>query len=196
MIIGRPVSLQRLMRKFFDALPSSVIVEGKAYVINTDFRLWAKICGYLESENFSYEEKILKLLCEAYTEELPPHLDSAVYALLEFMMQGKKMGSSNGGACEKILDFSLDEGLIYAGFMQQYGIDLYTQNLHWWSFINLLNSLDENTAFMKIIGYRSVNCEAIKNKELKRFYRKMKNKYRLCKNIEDNEIASALDSVI
>ena len=150
----------------------------------------------MESENFSYEEKILKLLCDAYTKELPPHLDSAIYALFDFIVQGKKGESSKGGASEKVIDFYVDEGLIYAAFMQQYGIDLYNQNLHWWSFINLLNSLDENTAFMKIVGYRSINCEAIKNKELKRFYRRMKNKYRLFKDVEDNEIASALESVM
>lgn len=184
------------MSKIFGELPTSVTVDGKAYPINTDFRVWAEICECLQNNKFSYEEKVLKLLCEAYTKELPPSFDSAVHALLEFMALGNNGRSSEGGACKKIIDYSLDEGLIYAGFMQQYGIDLYTKDLHWWSFINLLNSLDENTAFMKIIGYRSMDCESIKNKELKRFYRKMKNKYRLCQNIEDNEIASALDSVI
>ena len=195
-MIGRAVSLQNLMHKIFEELPQSVIVEGKAYDINTDFRVWVQICSYMESDEFSYEDKILKLLCDAYTRELPPHLDSAIDALFDFMVQGKVRESSNGGACEKVIDFYLDEGLIYAAFMQQYGIDLYSQNLHWWSFINLLNSLDENTAFMKIVGYRGMNCDAIKNKELKKFYRRMKNKYRLYRDVNDNEIASTLESVM
>ena len=136
------------MDKPFCTLPQSVVVEDKAYEINTDFRVWAEICDYMEDDKFSYEEKILKLLCDAYTRELPPYLDSAIDALLNFMVQGKRGGSSEGGA--RLMDFSKDEGSIYASFMQQYGIDLYKADLHWWSFINLLNGLDENTVFMKI----------------------------------------------
>ncbi len=183
-----------MINKFFCSLPQSVVIENKAYEINTDFRIWAEICDYMESEKFSYEEKILKLLCDAYTKELPPYLDSAVNALFDFMAQGKKGGGSEGGA--RILDFSKDEGIIYASFMQQYGIDLYKADLHWWSFINLLNALDENTAFMKIVGYRGMNCEKIKNKELKKYYRRMQEKYRLCDNVSDEKIASALESVM
>lgn len=182
------------MSKPFCILPQSVVIEDKAYEINTDFRVWAEICDYIESDKFSYEEKILKLLCDAYTRELPPYLDSALDALLDFMMQGKRGESSEGGA--RVMDFSTDQGMIYASFMQQYGIDLYKAELHWWSFINLLNALDENTAFMKIVGFRGMNCETIKNKELKRYYRRMKEKYRLCGNLSDEKIASALEGVM
>lgn len=184
------------MVMMYNTLPQSIKVHDKMYPINTDFRTWIDICVYLEDENFSFEEKILKLLCDAYTKELPPDIESATNALLEFMMGKKKGESSRGGASDKIFDFSVDEGLIYASFMQQYGIDLYTATLHWWSFIHLLSGLDENTAFMKVIGYRTINIEKIKNKDLKMFYRRMKNKYRLYECIADEEIASALDSVM
>ncbi len=184
------------MRKLFSALPQSVFVEGKAYPINTDFRIWAELLDFMENDKFSYEEKMLKLLCEGYTTELPPHFDTAIYALFEFMAQNKKGRGSKASSGDKVMDFSEDEGLIYAAFMQQYGIDLYSEKLHWWSFMNLLNALDENTAFMKIIGYRSINCESIKNKEMKKFYRKMKNRYRLFGGVKDKEIAYALESVM
>ncbi len=182
--------------KIYDTLPQSIKVEDKTYPINTDFRTWIDICVYLEDETYSLEEKVLKLLCDAYTKELPPDIESAVNALLEFMMGKNKRESSYGGASDKIFDFGVDEGLIYASFMQQYGIDLYTATLHWWSFIHLLSALDENTAFMKVIGYRTINIEAIKNKELKMFYRRMKNKYRLYESMADGEIASALEGAM
>lgn len=191
MTIGRLVPLHQLMRKAFSKLPESVIVEGNDYPINTDFRLWIELCDFMDSDA-SYEEKVLKLLCCAYTKELPPHLDTAVLALFEFMSLGKIGRSFSVGPCEKVMDFLEDEGLIYAAFKEQYNIDLYCDNLHWWSFINLLNGLSEDTAFMKIVGYRSINCESIKNKELKRFYRKMKNKYKLSGDFSEDKIASAL----
>ena len=183
------------MRKAFSALPQSVFVEGKDYKINTDFKIWTEICDFMESDA-TYEEKILKLLCYGYSKELPPHLDSAVFALFDFMALGKKGRGSYVGPSERVIDFSQDEGLIYAAFFEQYAIDLYCENLHWWSFMHLLNGLSEDTAFMKIVGYRSINCSNIKNKEMKKFYRKMKNKYRLLGDMNDEKIASALESVM
>lgn len=176
-------------------MPDCVLVEGKNYNINTDFRTWAELYSFLES-SATYEEKILKLLVDGYTNELPPHLDSAVKALLDFMVQGNNTTHNRSESSDKIISFSQDEGAIYASFLSQYGINLFTENLHWWSFMNLLNSLDVNTAFMKIITYRTVNCHSIKNKELRKFYRKMKNKYRITNNMNDGEIASVLDSVM
>ena len=180
------------MRKPFCGLPESVFVEGKSYEINTDFRIWAELCDFFES-NATYEEKILKLLCYGYTKELPPHLDTAVCALFEFMALGKTRRGSAVEPHEQVMDFSLDEGLIYAAFMEQYGIDLYKENLHWWSFMNLLNGLSDDTVFMKIVGYRSIDCGKIKNKDMKSFYRRMKNRYRLSGCIDDEKIASALE---
>lgn len=183
------------MNKPFSTLPDCVFVEGKNYNINTDFRIWAELCSFMES-SATYEEKILKLLLNGYTNELPPHLDSSVKALLDFMVQGNTINTDYQKSSEKIISFSIDEGVIYASFLYQYGIDLYKENLHWWSFMNLLNSLNSNTAFMKIVTYRSINCQLIKNKEMRQFYRKMKNKYRITDIVNDEEIASVLDSII
>ena len=183
------------MNKPFSKLPDCVLVEGKNYRINTDFRIWAELYSFMEG-SAPYEQKILKLLLDGYTNVLPPHLDSAVNALLDFMVQGIDKENKHSESSDKIISFSQDEGAIYASFLSQYGIDLFRENLHWWSFINLLNSLDANTAFMKIISYRTVDCQSIKNKELRKFYKKMKNKYKITINMNDGEIASVLDSII
>ena len=57
----------------------------------------------------------------------------------------------------------------------------------------LLGALDEKTSLMRIVGYRSVKLENIKDKLQKNFYRKMKNKYRLNQDISDSEIAEVFD---
>ena len=183
------------MHKPFSKLPDSVFVEGTNYKINTDFRIWAELCSFMES-SATYEEKILKLLINGYTSKLPPHMDLAVKALLDFMFRENDVNHSTNEGAEKLMSFSIDEGIIYASFLSQYGIDLYNANLHWWSFMNLLNGLNEDTAFMKIIAYRSVNCQSIKNKEMRKFYRKMKHKYSITDNIKDEKIANALESIM
>lgn len=183
------------MRKPFEALPDCVTVEGRDYEINTDFRVWIEISMIMESET-EYEEKILKLLCLAYKKELPPHLDTAVFALLQFFFCGEKNENKSGAVSEKIMDFARDEGLIYSGFVQQYGIDLFDARLHWHKFLYLLNGLGEDTAFMKIVGYRSVDCDKIKNKDTRKILRRMKKKYSLSRSVGEEEIASALESIM
>ena len=81
------------MIKPFSRLPDCVSVEGKNYNINTDFRTWAELYSFMES-SATYEQKILKLLLDGYTNELPPHLDSAVKALLDFMVLYNLLGGA------------------------------------------------------------------------------------------------------
>ena len=46
-------------------------------------------------------------------------------------------------------DFEEDADLIYAGFMQQYGIDLQESSMHWWKFMILLENLGNGTRLQK-----------------------------------------------
>ena len=58
---------------------------------------------------------------------------------------------------QKTVDFLQDADLIYAGFMQAYGVDLYKQQgrLHWWNFIQLFNGLPDDTKIAQVISIRS-----------------------------------------
>ena len=179
------------MYKFFDGPPEAILIENTEYKINTDFRVWIEISEILSDKTLSDRDKILCLLMRGYKERIPPDINNAVDGLLLFMSQNKK-----GNKTEKstpVFSFSEDEGAIYASFLQQYGIDLFEEELHWWKFVMLLGALDEKTSLMRIVGYRSVKLENIKDKLQKNFYRKMKNKYRLNQDISDSEIAEVFD---
>ena len=51
---------------------------------------------------------------------------------------------------DPIMDYEVDAEAIYAGFRQQYGIDLLRANLHWYEFRALLSGLSEYTVAAKI----------------------------------------------
>ena len=181
------------MRELFLKPPEFVVVEGKKYKINTDFRVWIKISEIFSDSDIPFEKKLVNALILAYDKKLPPHFDTAVNALLDFLCLGKyqKKGNTTGG--ERLLSYSLDEGLIYAAFMKEYNIDLNSAKLHWWSFANLLGSVGEDTMLMKVIGFRGVKCEKIADKNLKSYYRKMKNKYRIKNNTNEENIAKIME---
>ena len=64
--------------------------------------------------------------------------------------------------------------------MEQYKIDLNSiEYLHWWKFKALFMSLNENILFSKIMGYRAINLSQLKDKTMRKQYKKLKDLYRL-----------------
>lgn len=64
--------------------------------------------------------------------------------------------------------------------MQQYRIDLNSiKYLHWWKFRALFVNLNEDVMFSKIMQYRAIQLNTIKDNEMKKFYKKMKRLYAL-----------------
>lgn len=77
-------------------------------------------------------------------------------------------------------DFEKDAELIYAGFQQQYGIDLQTAEMHWWRFMILLENLGEGTRLSKVIEYRTRDTSSKHlSKEERAFYNAMQQYYGL-----------------
>lgn len=87
-------------------------------------------------------------------------------------------------------DLVQDAEFIYASFMHTYRIDLYEQQglLHWKKFKALLNGLDENSIFSRIVGIRTAELPTGKGmgKERERI-RKLKRKYALKKDDRHEE---------
>lgn len=56
----------------------------------------------------------------------------------------------------KTMDFEQDAGLIYAGFLQAYGIDLFEQRnrMDWRIFLALVRGLPEQTEFSRVVKLR------------------------------------------
>ncbi len=180
------------MIEIFRDLPHYITSNGIDYEINTQFNVWLEIIEYLSNNKMSDTDKLICLLMHGYKNDIPPDINDAVNGLFYFLSRGKQTSDSSG---EALISFSQDEGLIYSAFLQQYHIDLFESDLHWWKFLYLLDALDENTSFMKIISYRSVDPGKIKDPDKKKFYRKLKNKYSLHHTIDEHKVAQALDDI-
>ena len=77
-------------------------------------------------------------------------------------------------------DFEEDADLIYAGFLQQYGIDLQESDMHWWKFMILLENLGNGTRLSRIMEFRTIDTKQKGlSKEQRRFYEAMQRYYGL-----------------
>ena len=170
-----------------EALPQSVEIDGKSYPVQTNFRAWIKF----SQTAFNRADDIVSV-AEAFTliykRGLPPDMNSAAAALLDFYNCGKRQEDSpKPSKKSRVFDFDCDAGDICAAFMQQYGIDLTKADLHWWMFKALFDGISEETRFGQIMKYRCADLSQIKDKEMKKFYKKMKRLYAIPDNRTEEE---------
>ena len=155
--------------------------------IRTDFRESIKFELLMQDNKLNEEEKVKLALNLYYNLNDITDIKEAVEDIIWFYKGGKKeienvdkeVKKSNSKE-KQIYSYEFDAEYIYSAFMEQYKIDLNSiKYLHWWKFKALFNSLNEDVLFSKIMGYRSINLAKIQNKEMNKFYKKMKEIYAL-----------------
>lgn len=155
--------------------------------IRTDFRESIKFELLMQDNKLNEEEKVKLALNLYYNLNDITDIKKAVEDIIWFYKGGKKeienvdkeVKKSNNKE-KQIYSYEFDAEYIYSAFMEQYHIDLNsTKYLHWWKFKALFNSLNEDVLFCKIMGYRAINLNKIKDKEMKKHYKKLKEFYKL-----------------
>ena len=167
-----------------DALPLSVELGGEEYPINTDFRYWILFEQMMQDRKLDDFQKMTQAMDLFFGNDGDPECDlqEAMDAILWFYSCGKMDGNGKGGRSNKrqeIYDYEADEDYIFAAFLDQYGIDLTIDRLHWWKFRALFKALKSDNEIVKIMGYRAMEISADMPKEQQKFYREMKELYRL-----------------
>ena len=156
--------------------------------INSDFRISILFELLMQDNELSEEEKVEQALILYYPnlEEITNYKE-AIENIIWFYKCGKEEVKENvdeesnmKNRQKQIYSYEFDAEYIYSAFMEQYNIDLNSISyLHWWKFKALFNSLNENVLFSKIMGYRAMNISKIKDKEMRKHYKKMQKLYAL-----------------
>lgn len=187
------------MNLLLNPTPLVVLIEGREYDINSDFRTSIQFELVMLDGNLTEEEKMEKAL-ELYYPVIPSNLIEAVEQILWFYRGGKEelqMHSVGKGANRKIYNYNFDDDYIYSAFLSQYGIDLNSiEYLHWWKFKAMFKALKEDNMIVKIMGYRSMDLSKIKDKEQRAYYKEMQNLYALPKSKEEIEKINAIEDAL
>lgn len=134
--------------KLQDRLPDGVLVGGKFYKMDFDFRNVLRMIDILDDDELIPEAKAynaMRCLCKRPRNAIK--VLESVKALL-FTAPRKKGGP-------KLTDWVQDAPLIRAAFRQAYGIDLYRDRLHWIEFTELLNAIPEGNRYYEVVGIRA-----------------------------------------
>lgn len=169
----------------FNKLPYFVILQGKKYKINVDYRNIISFEKKVQDKSvdksekikyalrhfypdFFYEENYIKLLQDValYKDACEKLIWFYRCGREDYHNAAKKGKKSN----KQIYSYEYDDEYIYGAFYEQYTIDLAYDKVHWWKFKALLKSLKDDTEFVKIKGYRVYEGKDENMLELKKYW--------------------------
>ena len=134
--------------KLYERLPNSIEINGKKYRLNLDFRNVLKMMYVLQNDNFIYgAREYLALKC--VMKHPPKDYKRALYIVHHFLF-----GENKNTEEKRVTSFEQDADMIRAAFMQEYGINLYKDKLHWFEFTALLYNLPKGSKYTEVIDIR------------------------------------------
>lgn len=135
--------------KLQDKLPRGVTVRGRFYKLDLDFRNVLDMIDIQARDDLLPDARdYLALKCVMKRPKRVKETLSAVRALL--FPAAQKIQNN-----KKITDFTQDADLIRAAFLQEYGINLYRDKLHWMEFSSLLAGLPDGNRYNDVLGIRA-----------------------------------------
>lgn len=185
------------MNLLLNKLPQTVNIDGKEVSINTNFSTSIMFEELLNNNKLSEEELFYKAL-ELYYPIIPRDINEAIKQMLWFYRCGKEIKYSNGTSNNKddIYSFDYDADKIYSAFLDQYNIDLQDiEYLHWWKFKALFGALKEDNEISRIMSIRAMDISKL-SKEEKSHYLKLKNIYKIPKDVEEVKANDALTEAL
>lgn len=171
-----------------DPLPDSLRVCGDVIGLECDFRRWILALDALENtecaDDMTRIRCVIMLVCpevwkrmnsgETFGEEFYTSLIGGILRFAGCGLWDRTDGNSSGGRGERAFDFVQDGDLIYASFMEAYGVDLTVSDMHWWKFMALLRNLPPECGFMRVVQLRQCDTSKIEDDSLRRRVRRAK----------------------
>jgi hypothetical protein len=178
-------------------LPVSFLIGGREYPISSDFGAMLKLEEIFSSEELTDEEKAAQAL-KLFYGCIPEPLEEAVAQMCLFWRCGRQEQEGRGQAVGEgayqppIYSFTHDAGLIYGAFLTQYGIDLSRKSLHWWQFMALFESLEDDRVLKEVMRCRAVEIKGDMPQAQKDYYNAMKRRYAMPLPEQEERQQSAL----
>ena len=192
-----------------DELPETVEINGREYPIITDFKSWLEFTRILSRRDVD-EFDVIEAL-ETVFDEIPNEEPAEMIRVLIGFLRAERPKdrkpdepvlmrdiAEEQPAEPQIVDYDHDAAYIYAAFVQEYGINLITDKLHWFEFMALFSGLSKHCRITEIMGYRAVSDSEYSkmSKSEKAHIRKMKKVHALPDNRTaeeiENEFANSL----
>lgn len=141
-----------------DDPPETVMVNEKEYTIKTDFKKVLSYLRMLEDKDTSDQDKTALALYMFFGKVRETDIQGLIEYLRWYMKRGKDEKKDEDKK-EPTFDILVDSARIYAAFFQTYHINLRKVQMHWWTFMDLLEGLPKGTHLADVIDIRGKKIE-------------------------------------
>lgn len=135
---------------FINRHPPVITVNNKVYHYRDDFKIILNVLRVFKYKNVPESLKVQKAFALLVKEHKCQEKAEVLNAIILRLSPAR---TNEEG--KKIIDFEVDEGLIYAAFLQTYGIDLRKARMPWNVFLSLLEAMPEDTKLSEVMGIRA-----------------------------------------
>lgn len=153
-------------------LPSSLILQGREYAINADFRPCIYIMQIFERGDLSDHEKILCMVGILYKDAIPaPLLEDAAEQAVWFLNGGEENSNSSGGrSYGRLMSWKQDLRYILAAVDKVVGDSVRSRAyMHWWDFLSAYYEIGDCT-FTTIVHQRKLRKTGKQTKQDKEWW--------------------------
>ena len=180
------INLEKIM------LPETVEVDGSVYYVQTSFKFWLSFLRTAADKKNKNKDYSFMYKVQGHK---PTDQQHSFVALAQFCNPPQILPRIEKGS-DTVLDYTLDADYIYSAFLEQYGIDLLTSDMHWYKFQALLRGLHD-TKLNEIIGFRSYENKSGKQDEYTRHMEKMRDMWELPQESdEEDEDLKAFEALL
>lgn len=172
-----------------DRLPTSVVIDGIEYALNTDYRYMILYEMANADSNLTEQEKLMYGLNLLYP-VVPPDIRQAADYLLYYFLCGKVVKAEDGGRYVRLYDYNYDSEYIFAAFYERFNINLQTAEMHWWEYKALFLGL-RDCKFTEIMNIRGKDTSGMDEK-MKAEYAKLKERYKIPQDEHEDKEAERL----
>ena len=162
------------MNLLTDKPPKYVDIAGERLGLLTDYRRVLIFLKAYDDEELDVTGR-MELLLKLFFKKEPRDLQAAIDFILRVYLLGGNpfvetaLKRKAKKAAKIVFDYDIDHARIYAGFWQQYRIDLSKAQLHWYVFKALFDGLNEHTNFRQIVNFRQMKKKDVP-KEMRQDY--------------------------
>ena len=151
--------------------PKYIEVEGKRYLINSDYRVALKIDEIWKDDTIGDYEKILATIYKLFGDEAledTQHQDKFLSLALKFLRCGMTDEELQNDK-EPSMDFKQDASYIKSSFAYCYPQKDLSKYMHWWEFNDLLKGLTEDCSLNNVRYIREESLKGKKGEELQKW---------------------------
>ncbi len=176
-----------------DPLPCEISFGGEIYPVMTDFRRWILLVTLMSDERADFSMKsrlaVKLVLGDIPLPEESGKREETLLGLMREIMRFALCGASENDGCadgEQSFDFEYDAELIFASFMQAYGIDLTSAEMHWWKFMALLRRLPPDSPLLRVMEIRMADTSSVEDDGMRKRLRRAKAAVRIRRGYEED----------